>query len=427
MFLRNLDKLSLTFWLFCLLIVALLFWANTFEMDRGTTVTGSIGPLGKPIVVQSRFDGKVLAIHSTSGEKIKKGEKIVSLETEIDGSDLEEILSNYITQIATIERLKTQKTRRTDIEFGETLSKTRQLDVDFGSLEPILKEQKQALLSELNSLQVQLRLVESERSVKKSEISVLTSSIPGIKTKFEIAKKRLALVQNLFQNGFEGEIAFMEASSELVLIENELVKAETQLVLARDELALIDDKIASTLSDFERDVITRLNETKALLRTTEIRMRATQAKLKEFVFVSPANGVLSSMKVDNPGQVFSAGDTIAEIIPDETPLVFYAKLPVQFVADVHLGQQAKVIPSTFDARTQRSLEGVVTHIEPDATKPESGEPFYSVTVEFTDDSSSSRIRPGVDGTGTLLFGKRTVLQYYFDPLMDVFRGALSEG
>jgi len=137
--------------------------------------------------------------------------------------------------------------------------------------------------------------------------------------------------------------------------------------------------------------------------------------------------VLSSMKVDNPGQVFSAGDTIAEIIPDETPLVFYAKLPVQFVADVHLGQHAKVIPSTFDARTQRSLEGVVSHIEPDATTPENGEPFYSVTVEFTDDSSSSRIRPGVDGTGTLLFGKRTVLQYYFDPLMDVFRGALSEG
>lgn len=427
MFSRNLDNISIIFWFFCLLLALLILWASTFTMDRGTTVLGTIGPLGKPIVIQSRFDGKVMAINSGSGEKVKKGDKIVSLETEIDGSDLEELTSSYITQIATVERYKTQRVRRVNIDADMIASRLGWLEIDSRGLEPILEEQQQALTSELSSLRVQLRLVESERDVKESEISVLASSIPGIKTKLEIAKKRLALVQNLFENGFEGEIAYMEAASELVLIENELVTAETELVLARDELALIDDKIASTVSDFDRDLITRLNEAKALLRTTEIRLRATQARLKEFVFVSPVDGTLSSVKVDNPGQVFSAGDIIAEIIPDETPLVFFAKLPVQFVADVHLGQKAKVTPSTFDPRTQKSLDGVISHIDPDATSPENSDPFYSVTVTFTGNDFQSRIKPGVDGTGTLLFGKRTVIQYYFDPLMAVFRGALSEG
>ena len=114
----------------------------------------------------------------------------------------------------------------------------------------------------------------------------------------------------------------MEASSELVLIDNERVATETELNLARKELELIDDKIESIASDFDRDLIQRLNETKELLRTTEIRMKSTRAKLNEFVFVSPSDGFISSMKVDNPGQVFSAGDTIAEIITDGTPLVF---------------------------------------------------------------------------------------------------------
>ena len=156
-------------------------------------------------------------------------------------------------------------------------------------------------------------------------------------------------------------------------------------------------------------------------------MRATRAKLNEFVFVSPSDGFISSMKVDNPGQVFSAGDIIAEIITDGTPLVFFAKLPVQYIADIHVGQDAKVTPSTFDTRTQRSLNGKVTHIEPDATTPENGEPYYLVTVSFDGEEFSSRIKPGVDGTGALLFGKRTVIQYYFEPLISVFRGALSEG
>ena len=174
----------------------------------------------------------------------------------------------------------------------------------------------------------------------------------------------------------------MEASSELVLIDNERVATETELNLARKELELIDDKIESIASDFDRDLIQRLNETKELLRTTEIRMKSTRAKLNEFVFVSPSDGFISSMRVDNPGQVFSAGDTIAEIITDGTPLVFFAKLPVQFIADIHLGQDAKVTPSTFDTRTQRSLNGKVTHIEPDATTPENEEPYYLVTVSL---------------------------------------------
>ena len=285
------------------------------------------------------------------------------------------------------------------------------LDLDLGDLENVILEQRQALSSELNSLNSQLKMVESERAVKESEIRVFISSLSGIKTKQEIAEKRFKLVKNLFENGFEGEIAFMEASSELVLIDNERVATETELNLARKELELIDDKIESIASDFDRDLIQRLNETKELLRTTEIRMKSTRAKLNEVVFVSPSDGFISSMYVDNPGQVFSAGDTIAEIITDGTPLVFFAKLPVQFIADIHMGQDAKVTPSTFDTRTQRSLNGKVTHIEPDATTPENGEPYYLVTVSFDGEEFSSRIKPGVDGTGALLFGKRTVIQY----------------
>lgn len=427
MFWRNFDNSASLFWLFCGLLALLTLWSNVFELDRGTSVSGTIGPLGHPIVIQSRFDGKVLAIHLNSGEKVNKGDKIVSLETEIDGSDLEELQSNFVTQIVTVGRYETQKKRSANFSSQLFAEKLEEVKVDPVKLESITSEQREALLSELNSLNGQLRMIESERSVKESEIRVLKSSISGTRTKLEIAKKRFALVQNLFENGFEGEIAYMEASSELVLIENELAAFQSELALAKEELSLIDDKVASTVSDFNRDLTQRLNDTREALRTTEIRMRATQAKLNEFVFVSPVHGTISSMKVDNPGQVFSAGDIIAEIIPDGTPLVFFARLPVQFIADIHVGQDAKVTPSTFDTRTKKSLAGKITHIEPDATIPENGEPYYSVTISFSEDDYLTRIKPGVDGTGTLLFGKRTVLQYYFEPLMSVFRGALSEG
>ena len=154
-------------------------------------------------------------------------------------------------------------------------------------------------------------------------------------------------------------------------------------------------------------------------------MKSTRAKLNEFVFVSPLMASYQAWE-SITWSSFSAGDTIAEIITDGTPLVFFAKLPVQFIADIRLGQDAKVTPSTFDTRTQKALMAKSQH-EPDATTPENEEPYYLVTVSFDGEEFSSRIKPGVDGTGALLFGKRTVIQYYFEPLISVFRGALSEG
>ena len=65
--------------LFCSLIALLVLWASTFKLDRGTTVFGTIGPLGHPIVIQSRFDGKVSAVHKAVVIKFKKVIKLFLL------------------------------------------------------------------------------------------------------------------------------------------------------------------------------------------------------------------------------------------------------------------------------------------------------------------------------------------------------------
>ena len=54
-----------------------------------------------------------------------------------------------------------------------------------------------------------------------------------------------------------------------------------------------------------------------------IQRDGTQARLKEFFILSPVSGVVSSLAAENPGQVISTGETVAEIIPKNTPLVLW--------------------------------------------------------------------------------------------------------
>ena len=418
----NQDKL---FWFLILFLFLVITWSLTFTLDKSINIEGEIKPLGKPLVVQSRFDGKIIEIHVKAGQRVKKGQSFITFETDIDQSELLEIETNIITTSVTIERLSSQLKRQSKFEYSE--KETQSHSFITSDMEGIIDEQTQALISEVNALEDQLKLIESEKQVKRSEIEVHKSSVKAIKSQLEISRKKFDLINGLFKKGYEGEIALMEASAEVVLTEKELNEVLTKLSLSEDELIFLDDKFASAIGDFERNTIIQLNEQKDELRLLKIRKNGLEAKIKEFFVKSPENGVLSKLMAENTGQVLSQGDILAEIIPANIPLVFYGKIPVQHIDEVKIGQRSKVLPSTFDTRTQDALRAVIIEVAADATTPDNEAPFYSAILEFEQaDHIETSIRAGINGTGSLLLGERTIFEYYFEPLVSVFRGSLSE-
>ncbi|MDC0563834.1 HlyD family secretion protein [Alphaproteobacteria bacterium] len=418
----NHDKL---FWFLILFLGLIIAWSLTFKLDKSINIEGEIKPLGKPLIVQSRFEGKVIEIHVKGGQELEKGEKFITFETDIDESEMLEIDTNIITTSITVKRLENQLVQQIDLNFNvkkEPYKSANGVDV-IG----ILDEQQQALSSELIALDSELKLVDSEKQVKYAEIKVHDSSVRAIKSKLEISDKKYSLMKKLFDKGYEGEIALMEASSEVILAQKELSEVETQLELTKNELLLLDDKYLASLGEFRRKTIAQLNEQKEELRLLKVRKNGLEARIKEYFVKAPVDGVLSKLMAENTGQVFSQGDTLAEIIPANIPLVFYGKIPVQHIDEIKLGQVSKVLPSTFDSRTQKALLAKIIEVAPDATTPDNEKPFYSVVLKFDEmPNKSNAIRAGITGSGSLLLGERTVFDYYFEPLLSVFRGALSE-
>ena len=302
----NQDKL---FWFLIVFLFAIITWSLTFTLDKSINIEGEIKPLGKPLVVQSRFDGKIIEIHVKAGQSVKKGQSFITFETDIDQSELLQNETNIITTSVTIERLSSQLKRQSKFAYLErgALSQFFKSSV----IDGIIDEQMQALFSELNGLENQLKLIESEKQVKRSEIEVHKSSLLAIESKLEISKRKFDLINKLFKKGYEGEIAVMEASAEVILAEKELNETLTKLSLSEDELIFLDDKFASAVGDFERNTIIQLNEQKEELRLLKIRKNGLEAKIKEFFVKSPEDGVLSKLMAENTGQVLSQGDTLA--------------------------------------------------------------------------------------------------------------------
>jgi HlyD family type I secretion membrane fusion protein len=422
----GLSKLSNLFWLFSSLFICLFVWAFNFELDKSVNMSGEIKPKGMPLVLQNRFEGKILKIHVENGEFVQRHQQLISFETSIDVAELEEIQNIIVSSSIVIARLQAQL-KRQDTFTSDYKKLVNENGASFSVIQNQLAEQRQELLSELLSFDNQLKALSSERRVKESQIQMLSASSDSSKVQIEISVKKHALTKNLYDRGFEGQITLMEAEGDVLNSKKQFEEAKTQLQLARDEIKFIEDQERSAIADFERETIKQLNVKRDELRKAVIRKNGTAAKMKEFELLAPKNGTISVLNAENPGQVFGPGDTLVELIPESTPLVFYGKLPIQYIKEVDVGLDAKVTPSTLDSRQHLPLDAKIFSVAPDVTYEENKEAHYSVVFQFTEGQQNLKIlKSGVTGTVAVLLGKRTVFEYYFDTILKMFSGALSE-
>lgn len=399
------------------LILVLFAWAFYFEIDKSLTASGEIKPLGKPVAVQNRFEGKVLEVFIKKGEKVKISQKLLSFETEIDQTELNEIQTMLETLLVKRERLTVQLDSSKTFPYDDQYNQT------------IYLEQKALLRNEREGLDNKLSTFKKEILLKNSELDKIQDSIEFLKNEIDIAKAQLDLSTKLYQSNFEGKITLMEKQGELLKKQNALSENRSQVELLTQEIDLIRTKSIFEIGEFNKNSLRELVETKEQLRIYRLKKDGADAKIKEFYISAPASGTISNLYASNQGQIFRPGETILEIIPSNQPLVFYAKLPVQYIDEVQIGQETLVVLSTLDSRSQKPFSAMVVDISPDATAEEGKEPFYEIQIEFNQQQNfenQAMLKSGITGQASILLGKRTVIEYFLDPIFIALRQVMKE-
>ena len=405
---------DMLFWASTTLFLFLVVWSVTFEIDKSVNVEGDLSPLGRPIVVQNRFEGKVLELLVSSGDRVSSGQDLIIFETSADDSEfLENQLESQKLSIQ-LRRLIAQSKLETSFEDFATD------DIEF------LEDQLRVLQAEVGTLQSQVKSKETTKQVLLSKISGTESQLNSLQEKFKLAEEKYRIVERLFQKGYEGQIALLESKQEMSTVEQELLdkKIERENLLSDLDIAELDIKTATL--DFQRKTSQELAETKKSLELTEIRNSSLSARMSEYSIKASSDGTISRIFVENIGSVTAEGTKLLEIIPSEAPIVFYAKIPVASITDVHVGQEAKITLSTMDTRQVVPIEASVISIDPDATQEEDGSRHYSAILGISEASSETDLVPGITGSGAILLGKRTVFMYFLEPLWQAMEGALSE-
>ena len=398
------------------LFFLLLCWASIFQIDKSINVTGELSPLGRPIVVQNRFDGKIAQIDIKLGSFVSKGDVLLKFETEEDASTFEENKLQIENLKVSLRRLETM------------LNFEKEFDAKEGDNPELYFDQLRIFNSEMRAFEQQILLFEAERDLKSMQQSAAKSELSQLTQKYDLADKRLSMITVLFEKGFEGQIALMEAKQGVSSVQQEIILKSAQVAQLSSEIDILSQKIKSHRIDFEKTISASLIETKQQLQLAAVRNESYEAKLSEYSIVAPVSGLISKLTFTNVGEIASSGTTLMEIIPEDQPIVFYAQVPVDAGVDVEVGQLAKVTLSTMDARYEEPIVGQLIDIDPDATTDDDGSRYFGATIEFPKEILQGEIEilPGVSGVASLIAGRRSVLEYFLEPIFQSLRGSLSE-
>ncbi|USD35776.1 MULTISPECIES: HlyD family type I secretion periplasmic adaptor subunit [Ferrimonas] len=402
--------LALATWSVALCIAAFVTWSVVTQVDEIAKAKGAVIPEGEKQVLQSAIGGKLKQILVKEGQLVEKGQPLVEFDATFQRTALEELKSQQVTLLASIERMNALLDNR-EPNFGE-------FEIDF----PEIVSQQKAQLNAQKGLYYQKRIVLEKDSEQIAEqLRVVEKSLPSYEKELNATKQELNLLEKGYKAGNISRLRVLEMSQKLASIEQKIEETRGKKSVFIKQADSNEQKIAQLLAEAKAKVSDDRSKAVSDLSALNARVRSSQAKLTNTMLVSPLQGLVQSLPSTQNGGVIQPGGTVVEIVPVGGKADFKARLSPRDIGFVNVGQPTRIKIDAFDYSRFGALKGEVESISPTTSQSERGEIYYEVVVSvetpyFRDNPESFSILPGMTGEVDITTGEKSVFQYLWKPI-----------
>ena len=360
-------------WLMLMALVAAIAWAAWTPVDVVTQAGARIVPEGREQLVASLEGGILRELKVREGDEVQAGQVLAELDPTRFAAQRSEGASRRVALRGAMARAQAEAAG-TPLQFPRDV----QAQASIVSGETDSHRARERLLNEaLDVSRRNLDLLQRELSVAEG------MSAKGLMSEVEVMRLRRQ-VNDLQQAAQERVSRFrQEASAELVRVRNELALLDDQQVVRDD----------------------------AVRRTT---------------LTSPVRGIVKAVRNHTLGGVIGPGAPLMEIVPVSDTVLVELRIKPSDIGFVKAGQRVVVKLSAYEYTIYGGLEGTVGVIGPDVLgDAERGAPdatWYRALVRADASHLVSQgkplpVRPGMQGSGEIRTGERTVLSYLLRPML----------
>ena len=365
------------------LLIAAIVWACLSKIDVVVTSNGSIQPVGNISSLNSYTSGTIKSINVEEGAYVKKGDILVELDTQSIEIDVESLNSQR-------EILEAQKVIYTLIKNGEDVS-----NVDITTYSENLQPYIMTIIDNDKAYRNNLSVLESAK-----ENAGLTRDIAQIKRDDYNVDSNISMAEFNAQ-----ELVLKQAENEFIQAELNVLKAQTSY----------SEQINSSISDIN-----------SKLKQAESELEKYQLSLEYQKITAPVNGYINSIAVNNIGETVTSAQQIATIVPADAPVEMVCYVKNMDIADIQVNMNAEIKLEAYPYNKYGTVKGTVKYISPSSFNSEQLGSVYLVKLDIDNSNPDIHVMSGLSGNVEIKTDKRTVMDYFLDPIIKGFGESLKE-
>ncbi|MBW4418617.1 MAG: HlyD family efflux transporter periplasmic adaptor subunit [Myxacorys californica WJT36-NPBG1] len=430
-------------------------WANFSKIEEAIPVQGKLEPQGTVKEVQIPVNGVVKAVHVQDGQRIKRGDLLLSLDQTSPQAQLASLAQVRMALLQENQFYQAQMQGKT-VAFSElqippqflSLTKSRaalvaenqlfrtQLD---GSTQGLLtsaqQERLQSNQAELNSRAIAARLDTEQLRRQLSQIQI---KLVGLKQTLALNQKILTDMKPVAESGAISRVQYLKQQQEVTTNQSEV----DQLIeeQARIEAAITQSqvKVQNTLEVDRKDNTAQIAHndqriaeidsqlTKAIVennkKISEIDSQITQSQqtLKYSQLNAPVSGTVFDLKAHTSGFVASPAEPILKIVPDDS-LIAKVSITNHDIGFVKEGMAVDVRIDSFPFSEFGDIKGTIVWIGSDALPPTQIQPVYTFPAKIRlekqslmADGREVRLQSGMSLNANVKLRSRTIMSIFTD-------------
>ena len=419
---RNRRLLQVFFLLLVAMCLCFFLWAFLGKLDIVSTANGKVVPSSRIKAIQHLEGGIVREISVREGEPVIKDQVLAVLEQTASGADVDELNARIIALTFDVIRLEAENSGRDTLVFPKELRDSH----------PEIASQNLNLFQARQSqYQSEVEAHREKIHQKEQDIGVIKARLDNARKSLELLSKQLDISEDLLAENLTTRYKHLELEREATDLKSRIEQDQVAVQRAESAVKEAHRQLEEMQHGFSSLIRTELKNGREQLEEFTMRLRKYDDSLDRKVIRSPVDGIVKSLYIVTRGGVVTPGMTIMDIVPAGDKLVVEAHLPISDIGFVTVGQKAVVKLASHDARRFGKLEGLVTHVSPDAFTDDEGRMYYTVRIDteqdkFKQGNREYRLYPGVLVQVFIHIGQRSVLEYLLDPFLTTLDNSLQE-
>lgn len=388
-------------------------WAWLAPLHSAVITQGEVTFKGKRQSVQHLEGGIVKRILVKDGDIVKAGQPLILLEDDQVRPMVAMIENQSATEAAAIARLEAEKNNQATVIFpkGTPVNAAQTENKLFMARKEAFQSQIEVLKSQIEQTHEGIKGLQEQLAAKGQEISSL--------------KEQLNSNRTLLKDGYVTKTSVLELERMLAQKVGEREQISAGISANKQRLAELNQRIISLKTDRIQNAVTEQKLSTVKQLELKERVRPSRDILERQVIRAPVSGIVVGLKVATIGGVVMPREPLMEIAPQSDDLYLEAKVMVNDISDLKVGQEAEVTISAFKSSSTPPVKAKLTYISADrlTLRTAQGEmPYYDVQLVFDKESlkllGDQKLVPGMMAQVTIATMPRTAMDYFIAPLRD---------